>query len=324
MLGGTGWLGRTIARLARDSGAEVVCLARGESGEVPDGVQLVQADRLLPGAYDSVAGEWDEVVELASEPELIQPALDALAAHTAHWTLVSTVSVYADNSTPGADETAERVEPQDLTRYADAKVAAERASAAQLGDRLLIARPGLIAGPGDPSDRLGYWPARLHRGGPVLTPTMSERFVQFIDIEDLAEWIVMAGADRLTGTVNAVGTVHTMEDFFHAARSVTGFDDDLVAVDDDTLLALDVHYWAGPRSLPLWLPVEAAGFARRDGTAFITAGGRLRPLTDTLTRVLADESSRNLNRSRRSGLTTSEERDILVAVRRTLGPRRAV
>ena len=316
VLGGTGWLGREIARRARDSGAEVVCLARGESGSAPDGARLVRADRSRAGAYDGLGGEWDEVVELASEPQLVESALDALAAHAAHWTLVSTVSVYADNSTPGADETAQLVEPQNLAEYPDAKVVAERASAAKLGDRLLIARPGLIAGAGDPSDRLGYWPARLHRGGSVLAPTMSQRFVQFIDVEDLADWIVRAGEAGLTGEFNAVGEAHTMDDFFRAARSVAGFDGELIAVDDDELLDLDVHYWAGPRSLPLWLPLEAASFAQRDGSAFAAAGGRSRPLADTLTRVLTDEISRGIDRPRRSGLTSREEQVVLAAVRR--------
>ena len=147
VLGGTGWLGHEVARAARDSGAEVTCLARGDSGDVPDGTQLVRADRRLQGAYDRVMGEWDDVVELSSEPQLVQSALDALAPHASHWTLVSTVSVYADNSTPGADESAEVVEPRDLTSYADAKVSAERVSRARLQDRLLTARPGLIVGP---------------------------------------------------------------------------------------------------------------------------------------------------------------------------------
>ncbi|MCZ4067178.1 NAD-dependent epimerase/dehydratase family protein [Microbacterium sp. H37-C3] len=315
VLGGTGWLGREIARQARDSGAEVVCVARGESGSVPDGVEFVRTDRSRLGAYDGVGGAWDEVIELASEPQLVESALDALADRAAHWTLVSTVSVYADNSTPGADETAPLVEPQNLAEYPDAKVAAERASAAAVGDRLLIARPGLIAGPGDPSDRLGYWPARLHRGGDVLAPTTGHRFVQFIDVDDLAAWIVGAGAAGLTGAVNAVGEVHTMDDFLRAAGSVAGFEGELITVDDEELLALDVHYWAGPRSLPLWLPIETVGFAQRAGSAFVATGGRSRPLADTLTRVLTDEISRGLDRPRRSGLTVDEEQEVLAAVR---------
>ena len=100
-----------IARVAISDGAEVVCLARGDSGAAPEGVCFVQADRTMPGAYDQVDGEWDEVIELAYGPELVESALDAFADRARHWTLVSTVSVYRRNDEPGADESAELVEP---------------------------------------------------------------------------------------------------------------------------------------------------------------------------------------------------------------------
>lgn len=251
VLGGTGWLGREVARAALADGAEVVCLARGESGAAPPGATLVRADRTAPGAYDAAAGDWDEVVELATAPGLVVPALAALAPRAAHWTLVSTVSVYRRDDEPGADETADLVEPRDLTAYPDAKVAAERASADHLGDRLLIARPGLIVGPGDPTDRFGYWPARLHRGGRVLVPDPAERHVQAIDVADLAAWLVRAGRARAAGRVNAVGHPHRMDAFLAAAAAVTGFRGDLVPAGDAWLRDHDVRYWSGPRSLPL-------------------------------------------------------------------------
>ena len=111
VLGGTGWLGRTIVDELLAEGADVTCLARGTTGSVPEGARFVEADRALAGAYAQATGDWDEVIELASAPELVAPALDALADRAAHWTLVSTVSVYADNDEPGADESARLVEP---------------------------------------------------------------------------------------------------------------------------------------------------------------------------------------------------------------------
>ena len=124
-----------------------------------------------------------------------------------------------------------------------------------------------------------------------------------IDVDDLARWLVVAGSVGLTGAVNAVGEVHTMRDFLSAASAVAGFDGEFVHVDDDVeLLAADVRYWAGPRSLPLWLPVEDAGFATRDGAAFLRTGGTLRPLVRTLEAVLADEMERGIDRAR-PGLT---------------------
>ncbi|WP_241246259.1 NAD-dependent epimerase/dehydratase family protein [Microbacterium endophyticum] len=315
VLGGTGWLGREISRRAVERGAEVFCLARGRSGYVADGAHLICADRSSAGAYDEVKTDWDDVIELAYEPALVEPALNALAAHAAHWTLVSSVSVYSKNDEPGADESARLVEPQDLSRYADAKVAAERNSAAALGDRLLIARPGLIVGPGDPSDRFGYWVARLARSGPALIPTVDRRFVQVTDVADLASWIEQAGRERVIGAVNAVGEVHHMRDFFNAAIEATAYRGDLVELDDQILLAQGVNFWAGPRSLPLWLPETDTAFMQRSGAAFLAAGGTLTTLDATLARVLADESLRNVHRERRVGLTPTEEITVLQAAR---------
>ncbi len=311
ILGGTGWLGSNIARAAITAATEVVCLARGESGSVPDGTRFIGADRAHAGAYEDLVGEWDEVIELAHEPELVISALEALAGRARHWTLVSSISVYRSNNEPDADESAELVEPEHPSEYAHAKVMAERATAVQLGDRLLIVRPGLIAGPGDPSDRFGYWPARLHRGGEVLVPTTAGRHVQVIDVVDLATWIDGAGRRGITGIVNAVGESYPFDTFLEKVATVTGFEGEFVTVEDDILLAHDVRYWAGPRSLPLWLPLADAAMAQRDPGTYVAARGSIRPLGDTIKRALDDEISRDVNRARRSGLTADEEADLV-------------
>lgn len=311
VLGGTAWLGREIARKASSSGAEVSCFARGRSGAVPEGVRFIRADRSAPGAYDRLDGEWDEVIELSYEPDLVESALHALAHRARHWTLVSTVSVYRRNDEPGADEMAELVDPTDLTEYADAKVAAERATTARVGEKLLIVRPGLIAGPGDPSDRFGYWMARLSRGGRALVPAATGRFVQAIDVDDLAAWIVTAGHNGVVGTVNAVGQSHSLAGFLSEATDIVGFTGRFATIDDARLLAQDVRYWSGPRSLPLWLPLSDSGFATRSNAAFLAAGGAIRPLGETISRVLDDEMVRGLDRPRRAGLTLDEEIEIL-------------
>jgi NAD(P)-dependent dehydrogenase (short-subunit alcohol dehydrogenase family) len=121
ILGGTAWLGRAIAKAALAHDSEVTCLARGESGFVPRGARLLRADRSTPGAYDDVDGEWDDVVELSWDPGFVASGLDALTGRAAHWTLVSSVSVYARADVPFADEMAELVDPVDLTCYADAR-----------------------------------------------------------------------------------------------------------------------------------------------------------------------------------------------------------
>ena len=146
ILGGTGWLGREIATQLVANGDEVVCLARGESGAAAEGARPIRADRTGADCYGAVSSEpWDDVIELSSEPSFVDGALAKLAPVACHCTFVSTVSVYARHDASGANESAELLEPVDLADYGQQKVAAERASLAAVGDRLLIARPGLIA-----------------------------------------------------------------------------------------------------------------------------------------------------------------------------------
>lgn len=326
VLGGTAWLGGRVARAWRERGAEVVCLARGSAGSAPPGVRLIRADRTLPSAYDEVSGPWDEVIELSYAPDLVTGALRALSHNAAHWTLVSSVSVYERNDEPDAGESADLVEPQDLSQYPDAKVAAERATTAAVGDRLFIARPGLIVGQGDPSDRFGYWMARFLQPGPALVPTTAGRHVQVIDVDDLAAWLVLVGVDGATGVANAVGPPHALTDVLEQTRRAAGFRGEVIAATDDELLAHDVAYWAGPRSLPLWLPADYTGFARRSADAFLASGGATRLLAVTIARTLEDERARGIDRSRRAGLTRTDEgyvvRDIVGRRRRTSEPER--
>ena len=314
ILGETAWLGREIAEQLVARGEDVTCLARGESGAVPPGVTSVRTDRRESGAYDSVKGsDWDEIIELTYEADLVTGALEALADNTQHWTLVSSVSVYASNSEPGADEEAALVEPTDLDNYAHAKVAAERATTEAIGARLLIARPGLIAGPGDTSDRFSYWVSRLalapHES--VLVPDVHDRAVQFIDVRDLAGWLIDVGRRGLTGVYNAVGSERDLSTVLRAAAQVAGHAGALISADDDWLTAQNVNYWAGLHSLPLWLPRSDAGFARRSRSRYLAAGGTERSLKQTLEDVLAEERTRGLDRQRRSGLTREEENLLL-------------
>ena len=185
VLGGTAWLGRELAGQAVARGHEVTCLARGaqrsgsrRSGAGPRrsrpgrGIRLARAARVGLGGRALVAAG------------MVRAALAALAGRAAHWIYISsrqrlrarTATLAADESCrscwrPLAGETATR------EQYGEAKVACEQASSEAIADRLLIARAGLIGGPGDHTDRSGYWPARAarERRDPMLVPDSADR-----------------------------------------------------------------------------------------------------------------------------------------------------
>lgn len=312
ILGGTGWLSGRIAQRWLLAGATVTCLARG-GRPAPQGASLIIGDRDDPHVYDVIARrDWDHVIDISSRAEHVQAAVEALADRAARWTYVSSMSVYADDMTIDADETAPLVAPAGPGEdaYGAQKVAAENAVRSLGEGRALIVRPGLIVGDGDPSDRFGYWAAAFLRARTesVLVPTADGRDTQVIDVDDLAEFIVNTAA---TGVVNAIGDRHPLSDVLALFRSAAQHDGDTVEATDDWLVAQNVDYWMGERSLPLWLPADMPGFMRRSNRRYREEGGELRPLADTVAAVIADEDRRGVDRPRRAGLTRDDELALL-------------
>ena len=310
ILGGTGWLSGRIAAHALGAGATVTCLARG-GRPAPPGATLVLADRDEEDAYDVVSRtDWDHVVDVSSRAAHVSAAVRALGDRAVRWTYVSSMSLSRDDGTVGTDESAPRhpaAPSGEDDDYARQKVAAEDAVQEGIGDRALVLRPGLIVGDGDPSDRFGYWAAAFLRAldEPVLVPPLDGRCTQVIDVEDIAAFVVSSSA---TGPVNAIGDVRDLEDVLRTVRAATGHAGPVVVGTEERLVAEGVAYWAGPRSLPLWLPPEMRGFMTRSNARYRDSGGLLRPLDETVERVVADERERGVDRARRAGPTRTAER----------------
>ncbi|MFH5877824.1 NAD-dependent epimerase/dehydratase family protein [Arthrobacter sp. NA-172] len=323
ILGGTAFLSSEIARQAVASGHQVTCLARGTTREPPGGATWVRADSTEGApAYAGLGGDWDAVVDVSRDPEQARQALEALSARTAHWTFVSSCSVYADHSTPGADEDAKLLPPlpegtpATPESYGESKSAIEQLTLTVAGAMAFIVRPGLIAGPDDASDRYGYWPARFAGSqDPALLPDIPDQPTQVIDVRDLAAWVLTAAEGGLTGAFNAVGDVVPFGEYIDESRRQAGVLGETVVADAGWLAEHGVQYWSGPDSLPLWLPPGYEGFSTRSNAAARTHGLALRPWQETLGDTLDDERARGLGRGRKAGLTAGREQLLVEQLR---------
>ena len=317
VLGGTVFLSRAVAAEAAARGHDVTCAARGESGSVPEGARHVHLDRAAPD-YGALTGDWDAVVDVSRTPGWVRDALDALAGSAAHWTFVSSISVYADHATPGGtpettpllEAITDDVEQDTPEKYGSSKVGCEQ-DVLERAAKAFVARPGLIVGPGDPSGRYTYWPERLADGGEVLAPGSPEDHTQVIDVRDLAAWVVDAAERGLTGVYDAVGPVTPIGEVLDQTAAGVDAAVELTWVDAGFLERQQVEPWSGPRSLPLWLPADHAGMCSHDTTAALAAGLRCRPIADTAADTLA--WLRATPYAARTGLTREQERELLAS-----------
>ncbi|MEV0717629.1 NAD-dependent epimerase/dehydratase family protein [Asanoa sp. NPDC050611] len=283
VLGGTRFVGRAVVDRALALGAEVTLFNRGRTapGLYPD-LETVRGDRTTD--LSAVAGRrFDVVVDCAGyDPAVVARSADALRDVVDRYVFVSSASVYADQSVPPVEGAA----TLDDDSYGGRKASCERVVRDRYGDRCLVARSGLIVGPHDPTERFPYWPRRFRRPGPVLAPGEPTDPMQYIDVRDLAAFLLGDAA----GTVNVVGHTLPMADLLAACQAAAGSAHDLVWVPTPDLLAAGLDPWMG---VPLWIADpewRAANLV--DGSRARAAGLTTRPVAETAADVLAWDTAR--------------------------------
>jgi 2'-hydroxyisoflavone reductase len=312
VLGGTLFLGRHVVDAALERGHDITLFNRGQTRPdlYPD-IEKLRGDR--DGDLGALAGrDFDAVVDTSGRvPRLVSETLDALG-DVGHYTFVSTISVYADLSTPPtvSSPLAQLKEPTEEWQeaYGELKVLCENVVRERFPNAF-IPRPGLIVGPWDPTGRFTYWPVRFAAGGRVLAPLPREADTQVIDGRDLADWIVRGAEEGLGGTYNAIGEITTREHVLETCRKVAGSDAELVWVDPDFLNEQGVEEWM---ELPLWLYDEGyRGMLSADPSAAIAAGLRMRPLEETVRDTLAWAQGGEAPTEFPAGLDPTKEQAVL-------------
>jgi 2'-hydroxyisoflavone reductase len=228
-----------------------------------------------------------------------------LLRESGRYVFVSSVSAYADFST-GPNEESPVGElngmpvdelAADYSNYGPLKALCEAEVEQVFGERALIVRPGLIVGPHDPTGRFTYWAQRLNRGGEILAPGPQDRHAQFVDVRDLATWILDAVERELSGTFNATNEGVPWGELL-ADANVTW-------VSDDFLRGHEVGWWM---ELPLWISGSNwVGLRSVNVSRAVAAGLRFRPVGETIAGAADAPAVEGV------GLTAEREAELLEA-----------
>lgn len=309
ILGGTGFLGPATVEAALARGHTLTLFNRGRTSQ-RTGHTFEGEDRVeqLHGDRDPNLGEgdakgltslekaiedgrrWDAVIDNSGYYPRIVRSSAALTRRAAdQYLFISSISAYASNDQPGADETSALATMEDPTLesmgeqyqyYGALKVLCEQATQEVYGENAIIVRPGYIVGPGDPTPRFTYWPVRVARGGEVLAPGTPADPVQVIDVRDLGAWLIRLVENRAAGVYHATGPQKTLTvgQTLEACKAASGSDATFTYADS---AFLEKHELAG--RLPIFIPPvgEYTGFHQYDVSRAVKAGLTFRPIQET-------------------------------------------
>jgi len=321
ILGGTGFIGPFMAELAVARGHHVTLFNRGRREKylgAADGTEKLYGNRdpklhaqtkvvdgkevddeASPKGLDELKGKkWDAVIDNSGfVPRIVKASAELLAPNVDQYLFISTLSVYADNSKPGLDESDTLATMDDPTDenvqqfYGPLKALCEKAAEKAMPGKATIVRPGYIVGPKDTSDRFTYWPIRTSRGGEMLVPGKPDDPVQFIDVRDLADFTIRCVERKIFGVFNATGPDRKfpVSGLMAACLSASKRNSKKA----DTTFTYIPYDWLAANecpvgSLPILLPNEGetAGFHQRSVAKAVAAGMKFRSAEDTCSALI--------------------------------------
>ncbi len=312
ILGGTGFIGPHMVRYAMYRGHHVTLFNRGRTApELFPGVETLIGDR--DGQLDALrGGTWDAVIDNSGYvPRHVRDSAELLRDSVGRYLFTSTGSVYnfdQDELTedsellPIEDPTSE-----DVNRYyGPLKVLCENAVMDTYRERGTVMRLHVVAGPGDPTDRFTYWPVRIDHGGEIIAPGSPDTPVQYIDVRDLAEFMMLCLERDIGGIYNTAGPAldpTSMAEFLYGIRAITGTPLSFTWMDEEFLAEREARFqlWYPPTEGPI------RGLSRVRSHRAVAVGLKFRPLAVTALDTL--DWFNSLPEERRNAFELNLERD---------------
>ncbi len=321
ILGGTSFLGPQQIAYAMNRGHSITTFTRGRTKPTVHEKLFNEIEQLIGDREDNLEAlrgrTWDAVIDNSG--------------HRAKWTrdsaqlLRDTVDLYLYTSSTGVyypylgEDIREDTElvlevPEGITEYESMeygygvmKTHSEIETKRAFGeDRSIIVRPTYMMGPADRTDRFPYWPVRLSRGGEVMVPGRGHDPVQYIDVRDVAGWMIRLIENRTTGTFNAVGPPSKtgMHGFVYGAHAAFNSAVSFVRIPDyDFLKEHDVTV-----VVPWIMPVgNDAGSARVNFERALAHGLTHRPLAESMRDIYEWWHSDAITEERRVNMVSGEK-----------------
>lgn len=250
IVGGTGNISSSIVSLLLKQGHEVVCFNRGQRGNLPPDVRLIQGDRKDREAFEAAMQRehFDAAIDMICFNA--QDAESSLRAFRGVGTFVmcSTVCTYGVDYDwmPVTEDHILRP----ITPYGRNKVAADHAFLRAYHDEgfpAVIIKPSTTYGP-----RLGIlrqiawdfsWLDRIRKGKPIVICGDGLTVHQFLHVDDAAKAFAgVIGKEQCAGQIyNMVNPQYTRwKEYHELAMAVLGRTVDLVHVPMQTLATYDI------------------------------------------------------------------------------------
>ncbi len=299
ILGGTSFLGPHQIAYALGRGHEVTTFTRGRTKPTIHTDLFKKVEALVGDREDNLEAlkgrKWDVVIDNSGRrAKWTKDTATLLKDNVGLYLYTSSTGVYYPYLGDNIQEDTKLVlevppnidEYQALEyNYGVMKSNSENEAKKAFGeDRTVVVRPTYMMGPGDRTDRFTYWPLRLSRGGEVLVPGKAADPVQYIDVRDVANWMIRLIEVKNAGTFNAVGPASPtgMHAFVYGAHAAFSSAADFVMIPDYSFL--EKH--KVPYAIPWIMPVgENYGSARVNNQHGIENGLTFTPLAKSVTDI---------------------------------------